>query len=143
MGHFNSVFEAAVFLRGCGILERRLDIGFRHLPAPGAAGEGGDEAMRAAGFIGAFRRVADEDFGSALALAGPGWIVRAGDSDRVERRLDARVAIHIEVRLVGLAYCFEERGRLLDKVRRQIMLACLYRNALVQICIDLAVILSE
>lgn len=86
--------------------------------------------------------MADENSGAALAFAWARWVVGAGHRNRVESGLDARVAVHIEMRLVRLADGFEQVRGLLHKVRRQIVLPGLHGNANVQVGIHLAVILA-
>ena len=88
------------------------------------------------------RRMADEDAFAAGGVARAFRVERSHDGDGVKRRLDARVAVHIEVRLIGLALGFQKGGRLLQEGRGEFMGTGFDGHANLQTGIHFAVIVG-
>ena len=107
--HLDAASKSALRARLFIELQRHLQIGVGHRPPIGAAHQRRKDALRAAFFLARLRRLADEDAAAAGRVAGALRIVRTIDRDRIDRRLDARMPVHIEVRLVRLALGFEQR----------------------------------
>ena len=62
---------------------------------------------------------ADENTLAAGRVAGTLRVVRTVDGDGVDGRLDARMAVHIEMRLVGLALGLEQQWKASSEMRRR------------------------
>ena len=102
--HLDARVEVAVRARLPIERERALQIGVGHRPPIGPPHQRRRESvLRGRVFlVPALAGLRHEDPAAARRVAGPLRRVRTDDRDRVDRRLDARMPIRIEVRLVRL-----------------------------------------
>ncbi len=115
--HLDAGFKALRRVDGLAIeLQRPLEVRARRRDGGRRAASAFDRISRAQA------SPSFSPFGAGRRRCAGGWGYRPGpalertdDRDLVDRRLDARVAVEIEVRLVGLALGLEQRGRLLEE----------------------------
>ena len=113
--HFDAGFETARRFALLIELRQHLHFGSGHGTPKRTPRQSGNHLLRAAVFIGWLLRAAGEDAPPAWCVARTGRIERTGDRDRIERRLDTRMTIHVEARQVGLAFGLNQRRRSLEK----------------------------
>src|SRR5207248_1307589 len=97
--------------------------------------QGGQYLPGAAFFLTRVSRPADKNTAAAGRISRAFRLVRAVDGDGVYGRLQARMPIHIEVRLVGLALGFEQGRGLLRKCGGKHVRTGFHRDADVEVVI--------
>ena len=142
-GHLDTRFVAAFGARVAVELHGRLEIGLRYRPPVGTARQRGQNAFGARLFLAGVCGRAEQNTLAAWAVAGTLRVVGTDHRDGVDGRLDARVAVHIEMGLVGLALGLEQSGVLLRKRGGDLVGTRLDRNAHVDVLIDRVVILAR
>src|SRR3954467_14982059 len=118
---FNARFESVLRSRLAIKPKRLLDIRVCHRPSVSSAHQARENLLRAGIFFFRFGRARNEDASPAWSIARSFRGVRSIDRHLVNRRRDARMPVHIEMRVVGLAPRFEQCGAILDKRYAELM----------------------
>ena len=127
-GEFDAILESAI--RSALLVEGQwhFNVLVGHRTTVGPACELRDDGRCAVGFVGRPSRLARKDAAAAWGVPNAGRIERSGDGHGLYRWLLPRVAVLVELRLVGLPLGFDERRILLEERRCEDMWACGDRN---------------
>ena len=112
---FDAGVEAPLLARRAVQPERPFQVGVGDRTAIGPPHHVGEDLTRAGGFLLHGRRLTTEDTGAARGVTGAGRVVRPDDRDLVNRRLNSRMPVVVEMRLIWLPLGFEQQLRLLRK----------------------------
>ena len=100
-----------------------------------------DNLFRTGFFLGRRLRSRDEDAAAAGRVPRPFGLERAGDRHLKQRGRKARMAMRVEVRVVRLPQCFQQRRRVLQKRHAQVVRPGRHRHPEFQMLIDVRKIL--